>query len=65
MTHLAWVDASQVMPGLWVGATIEAYDEELALHQIDRILARGIDVVVGCRADADDTALWQAKGLAA
>ncbi|WP_071289572.1 dual specificity protein phosphatase family protein [Mycolicibacterium llatzerense] len=65
MTSDADVDISQVMPGLWVGAAIDAFHEETALGQIDVILARGIDVVVDCRADADDAALWQTKGLAA
>lgn len=65
MTERADVDISQVLPGLWVGAAIEAYDEALALGQIAQIQAYGIDVVVDCRADADDTALWQAKGLPA
>ena len=65
MTNPAGVDISQVLPGLWVGAAIDAYDEVAALGQIAQIQAHGIEVVVDCRADADDTGLWQAKGLAA
>lgn len=64
MTNRAGVDISQVLPGLWVGAAIEAYDEALTVGQIAQIHAYGIDVVVDCRTGADDTALWQAKGLA-